>query len=243
MTVYCQAETVAMPTEDDMERYIIVTDANGAVSSVVFNRNAECPTADVFATDKTCSFFGQQCSFETDSSYSDLFCTTTHHCTCEFGSFECGKASQSCIARSPPIINACPSLEQYQSGVYPECPLLDSCKYAYKSNDGAVHCDHEAIAKCVDGEPVWALSEACVPREAPSVAICPTLVEYQAGKMECAPVKGETCDYEYHGSSSSDDTAICEHKDKCSCVDNALSCDLSIECVSVDPPSFLAPSP
>jgi hypothetical protein len=41
MNVYCHFDTALMPTLDDLERYIIVTDA-----SIIFNCNAECPTAD-----------------------------------------------------------------------------------------------------------------------------------------------------------------------------------------------------
>lgn len=39
--VYCQVETDAMPTKDDLERYIIVTNTKGIVINIFFNRNTE----------------------------------------------------------------------------------------------------------------------------------------------------------------------------------------------------------
>jgi hypothetical protein len=93
MEVYCQNNAALMPLEDNLERYIVVVDATeDIVSSVVFNRNAECPTSDdFFGGGNSCDVYGQQCTFETtEYSAEEKTCmSTTSSCTCEFGSFVC----------------------------------------------------------------------------------------------------------------------------------------------------------
>lgn len=94
--VYCQTTTALMPLSDDLERYIIVVDdTEDVVSSVVFNRNAQCPTRNsFFGGYDSCEVYGQQCFFER-MEYSDEEAScmmTTSSCTCEFGSFACTDA-------------------------------------------------------------------------------------------------------------------------------------------------------
>lgn len=91
MNVYYQSDTVAMPLEDDLNRYIIVTDASkDKVSSIVFNRNAECPTTEAFKEDASCSVVGQRCEFTQRTDEPFISCTITEFATCQFGIFSVG---------------------------------------------------------------------------------------------------------------------------------------------------------
>lgn len=125
MTVTCLKSSDPMPTTDDRERYIIVTDdTTGAITAVILNRNAECPAADVFKNDQSCSVFGQQCTFVADE-YSDPdlgLCTITDICTCKFGSFTCVTKSIACVPEvltlPPPVTKGAPVTVDEQG-----CPL------------------------------------------------------------------------------------------------------------------------
>jgi hypothetical protein len=99
MTIVCLSSSDAMPTEDDLARYVIVTDATtGLVTQVALNRNAKCPTSETFKTDKSCSVFGQKCEFthtEEPNKFNDA-CTFTEFGTCQFGTFSVLEAFIEC---------------------------------------------------------------------------------------------------------------------------------------------------
>ena len=87
MTAICLSDTDAMPTDDDYERFVIVV-ADGAVTNIFFNRNAECPSYDEYkASGGRCPVRGQQCTF-VNSDVSSGF-TSTDECTCVSGGYVC----------------------------------------------------------------------------------------------------------------------------------------------------------
>lgn len=169
MDVVCITSADTMPTDDDLARYVIVTGSDGAVTDIIFNRNAECPAPEVFKNDKSCSVTGQQCDFESDSSTATAICTTTHQCICQFGSFECGSVTMACVSRDPPSISACPTLEAYQAGTT-ACPVDGhACEYEYKSTTDTAICDNKDSCVCSDSELACTSAPVtCVSKNPPS---------------------------------------------------------------------------
>lgn len=114
MTTICLKESDPMPTEDDLDRYIVVTnnDITGLVTDVVFNRNAQCPTAEIFKENKSCSVFGQKCDIVlgTSTRADGSICTQSTRCTCEFGTFFCGPTTESDCAKADPIATTPPQV-------------------------------------------------------------------------------------------------------------------------------------
>lgn len=153
MDVYCQTGLAAMPKENDFERYIVITDVRGIVTNVIFNRNADCSSADIFRTDKRCDIIGQQCSFITDSSSDTASCKTKHTCSCQLAGFVCFTIAEVCDVHNPPrpkkTIPACPALEDYRSGTTSCLASEEECSYTYKSsNDEFSGCTHNDTCRC-----------------------------------------------------------------------------------------------
>ena len=86
-TVVALENTDPMPSADDRKRFIVLTDGNGIVTNVVFNR-IECPAVSPIVTANFgCSNADQNCTFKYDThiTITGNNCATmkTDKCTCD----------------------------------------------------------------------------------------------------------------------------------------------------------------
>jgi putative ribosome biogenesis GTPase RsgA len=91
-TVITLENTDPMPSADHLTRFIVLTDGNGIVTNVVFNR-IECPAESPIETGNSgCSNAYQNCAYTYDThiSITGNTCTTmkTDECTCDSISYE-----------------------------------------------------------------------------------------------------------------------------------------------------------
>ena len=87
----CVKETDPLPTDDNFERYLVITDANGKVLQVVFNKVVACPAESPVTTELSfCESPGQVCSYTYESNpIPNAKCEASDSCTCNFGSWLC----------------------------------------------------------------------------------------------------------------------------------------------------------
>ena len=91
ITVLCLKETDSSPTDDNFERFIVVTDSSGKVVRVVFNRVFDCPAESPVMTGLSyCKSYGQKCiyTYASDALAGEQ-CETTDTCTCLFNAWQC----------------------------------------------------------------------------------------------------------------------------------------------------------
>ena len=97
MTVLCRTNTATSLTDDDFNRYIVVTDSSGGeVLGVFFSRVPDCPASPTPLS--FCESSGQKCNYISESGE----CEVTETCTCERNLWLCA-ASIVC----PPVVD-CP---------------------------------------------------------------------------------------------------------------------------------------
>ena len=243
MTVLCLKPTDPMPTDDSLDRYIVMMDANGLAIKVVFNKAIPCPEVSPVTTGTlSCPALGQQC----DYSYSGpTGCPTNDTCTCSFNSWNCASDSK-CAPKSPTVVKdviavLCPEVSPVTSNVTVcEDPSQQLCTYEYGSNITGGVCKNKDDCTCVSGKWECLSSIGCVDNSPPFVvdpslpAIpCPEMSPATTNTTTCEDPSQQQCSYQY---GSTIPGGICQNKDDCTCRNGAWECIRQIGCVDDNPP-------
>ena len=242
----CLKDTDPSPTDDDFERYIVVTDSSGKVLRVVYNRIIDCPVKSPVATETSfCESNLQVCSYAYETNaLPDAQCDATDTCTCRFGSWDC-LSSIACVpligdpvSTPPAIITICPELSPLVSTVM-SCDTVEECTFIYKSTPPGAVCENTDTCNCSDGQWKCESGIACVPDEAPFIIGCPAESPAVSNVTVCGGANQETpCIFKY---GSTIPGGICQNTDNCTCSsDTGLwACVREIGCVSDNPPFII----
>ena len=241
MKVLCVEETDPLPTEDDLERYLVVTDASGKVLQVVFNKLAACPEVSPVTTELSfCESPGQVCNYNYESNViPNAQCETSDSCTCNLGSWLCSSGI-TCVggALEAPILSVCPETSPLVSNIT-SCDAVAPCLFVYTSKIPGATCENTDTCTCNGGQWKCDIVVGCVPDEAPFIIGCPEASPALGDASSCDAAHQESpCTFKY---GSTIPGGICENTDTCSCnsTTSLWDCERSIGCVSANPPFII----
>ncbi|KAI2489654.1 hypothetical protein MHU86_24926 [Fragilaria crotonensis] len=240
--VLCVKETDPLPTDDNFERYLVITDANGKVLQVVFNKVVACPAESPVTTELSfCESPGQVCSYVYESNpIPNAKCEASDSCTCNFGSWLCSSGI-ACVGGEiqPPVLTVCPETSPLVSNNTTCDAAAGPCTFIYKSKIPGATCESTDTCTCTGGQ--WKCDSVvgCVPDEAPFIIGCPEASPALGNVTVCDAAHQESpCTFKY---SSTIPGGICQNTDTCGCnsTTSIWDCERSIGCVSANPPFII----
>jgi hypothetical protein len=237
MKVICLKEFDVMPTDDDYDRYLVITDPNGIVQRVVFNKDAACPAISPLTAESSlaCPVPGQQCDYTINS---DVLNTTTcrilDSCICNFGQWDCLSDE---ICSLIPESNAnkfdCPTISPMVSNIS-TCEVLQTCQFSYNSQVEGSTCQNRDSCSCVDG--LWYCEGRidCVPQSSNFVLGCPEVSPLVSKQTSCLTnSQKQPCTFQFNHSIPG---GTCTDTHTCNCASDKWNCESQTGCVSNAPP-------
>ena len=98
MEVICVTET-EVPTDNNLNRFIILVDENRIAIRVVFNTLFDCPPASPGSGTAVCKSPGRVCeyNYKTKVDEPDVSCDAFDFCICKEGFWECSTEVDECV--------------------------------------------------------------------------------------------------------------------------------------------------
>lgn len=245
--VLCLKETDTLPSDDDLERYLVITDGNGAALKVVYNRATDCPAKSPLLT-KNSPVPTQQCKGTCTYTYesfdvANATCETTDRCYCDgSGEWIC-ESVFNCMSTFPVgsdaiMFSLCPDLSILARPVveYPRkfCSTNEPCTFVYKSSIPEAMCENTDTCTCSGGDWDCRNVTECVADQKPFTIDCPAESPATSNTTVCDYAHQlSPCTFKYLSSVA---VVLCENIDICICTStNEWQCQRQIQCTDPSP--------